>query len=392
MLLTYNSDQFLLPDDPDRVLPPNIDEAVAVVSSLEFTKDLWEKVKTRVGELVVNTKASLFAAALELSCSTLNPPDKAVRCHVHVALLGNIALKYRTLDDLLLCDAHPIVAQRLCGRAVRSRTDHCCLYYVTCPKTGGIYKFTNATPHSDYVVAPTWIWNWLAMNKLSYAKARQEIVAQGKDLVRQLPNLDALEAERKRVRTNAMIAEREIELATVRRPWKPNCVVDAWLSEMSKLESRRRFLVLSGDSRVGKSEYALSLVPRGQALRLNCMNVKFPPLREYDDEVHKLIVFDEASVSLVLDNRLLFQAPNDHVQVGTSPTNRDVYSVYLHYCHCVVTSNTWKRQMEILKKENYEDWHWLNKNSVHYECEEKLYEDDEPLAAPSTPTANPESP
>ena len=48
--------------------------------------------------------------------------------------------------------------------------------------------------------------------------------------------------------------------------------------------------------------------------------------------------------------------------------------------------------MEILQKENYEDWHWLNKNSVHYECEEKLYEDDEPLAAPSTPTANPESP
>jgi hypothetical protein len=250
----------------------------------------------------------------------------------------------------------------------------------------------NATPHVDYTVTPNWIWNWLSLNKITQACARVELVAQGKDLTRQLPNLERLEAEANRVRINKRIAERELELAAVRRPWKANPVVDAWLRELSALQSRRRFLVLSGDSKVGKSEYALSLVNRGAALRLNCMNVQHPPLRGFCDTVHKLIVFDEASVRMVLDNRLLFQAPNDHVQVGTSPTNKDVYSVYLHYCHCVVTSNTWKRQMDTLQKEAPEDWDWISANSVHYVCEEKLYAEESTSVAPSTPTRTPESP
>ena len=91
-------------------------------------------------ELVVHSRALHFASALELSCSTLNAPDMAVRCHVHVALLGNLPLSFRTLEDLQICGAIPVPAQRLCGRAVRSRTDHCCLYYVSCPKIGGIYN------------------------------------------------------------------------------------------------------------------------------------------------------------------------------------------------------------------------------------------------------------
>ena len=42
---------------------------------------------------------------------------------------------------------------------------------------------------------------------------------------------------------------------------------------------------------------------------------------------HSLILVDEASVQMVLKNRKLFQAPNALVTLGTSPTNRDAYSV-----------------------------------------------------------------
>lgn len=86
----------------------------------------------------------------------------------------------------------------------------------------------------------------------------------------------------------------------------------------------------------------------------------------------------------------MFQCPNSRVQIGMSPTGRDVFSVYLHYTRLIVTSNGWNEQMALLKKKNPVDHNWILNNSVHEHCLVALFEAaDSPT---STPTRSPESP
>ena len=70
-----------------------------------------------------------------------------------------------------------------------------------------------------------------------------------------------------------------------------------------------------------------------------------PPLRAFDLALHSLILFDEASVGMVLKNRRLFQAPNVPVTIGTSPTNQAAYDVFLHHTMLVLCSNSWTQQL-----------------------------------------------
>ena len=389
LLLTYNSDSFLLPDDPGRAVFDDADVCAVEVSKLEFAVTLWQQLTKELAQVVDATKALYYAMSLEVSPTSIGAESR-LRLHVHVALLANMPLRYKSNDNLKLCGAVPVPSFRLCGRAVRSRTDCACLYYVSCPKYGGVFKTANHLPHHDYSVNPTWIWNWLSLSKLSVPMARQEILRQGKDLCRHLPNLDRLQHDREAARILVMIANRNVELLTKRRPWKPNQAVASWFAEMSKLEGRRKFLVLSGDSRVGKSDYAMSLTPEGSALRLNCQNVLYPPMRGFSQADHKVIVFDECSVACVLENRLMFQAPNSSVQIGMSPTGRDVFSVYLHYTRLIVTSNGWIEQMKELEKENPVDHRWIRDNSVHVHALLPLFEPEEQPT--STPTPSPEPP
>ena len=276
LLLTYNSDRFVLPDDPDRAGFDDADVCAAVVSKLEFAVSLWQELTKELAQVVTATQALYYAMSLEVCPTSIKGEGSRLRLHVHLALLANKPLRYKSVEDLKLCDAVPVPSFRLCGRAVRSRTDCASLYYVSCPKYGGVFKTTNQVPHSDYKVNPTWIWNWLSLSKLSVAMARQEILTQGTELCRHLPNLDRLEVDREGAQIEVMIAKRNEELMAKRRPWRNIAAVNSWLAELSNIEGRRRFLILSGDSRVGKSDYACSLVPEGQTLRLNCQNVLYP--------------------------------------------------------------------------------------------------------------------
>ena len=147
--------------------------------------------------------------------------------------------------------------------------------------------------------------------------------------------------------------------------------VDFWLAELSAVADRRKFLVLNGPSRLGKTQFALQL--RGDSsktLEVNCAGADHPPLRAFDPRVHNLVLFDECSPSLVLRYRRLFQAPNTRVIIGSSPTNRDAYGVYLHDCAIVVASNTWEEELKALNAENQ---NWLQSNMVFLNIKKPLW-------------------
>ena len=98
-------------------------------------------------------------------------------------------------------------------------------------------------------------------------------------------------------------------------------VHDVWLVEQRETRWRQRFLVLEGPSGVGKSQFAMGLVPEGRALDVNCANTPEPDMRDFRRSVHELVLFDEATCSMVLRQKKLFQAGLSSVQLGCSQTN-----------------------------------------------------------------------
>ena len=90
---------------------------------------------------------------------------------------------------------------------------------------------------------------------------------------------------------------------------------------------------------MGKTQYALSLLPPQRALELNMASAVEPGLHAYDPAAHDLILFDEMSAAAVLRQKKLMQAPPSLLGLGSSPTNNFTYSVWLHAKLLVVCTN-----------------------------------------------------
>ena len=95
-----------------------------------------------------------------------------------------------------------------------------------------------------------------------------------------------------------------------------------------------------------------------------------PPLRSFDTRAHSLVLFDEASVAMVLKHRKLFQSPNSLITLGTSPTNREAYEVYLNNTYLVICSNAWRKQLDDTR---VVDAAWIRANQIYIPVTEPLY-------------------
>ena len=105
---------------------------------------------------------------------------------------------------------------------------------------------------------------------------------------------------------------------------------------------------------------------------MNCAACPEPDLRELDPEIHKGILFDEASATMVLAQRRLFQAPPCWVDLGCSTTNCHKYQVFLSGMMLIVASNTWTQQLAQL--EHAGDRQWLGANAYVVHVREPLWE------------------
>ena len=69
-------------------------------------------------------------------------------------------------------------------------------------------------------------------------------------------------------------------------------------------------------------------------------------------------------------NRKLFQAPACWVDLGHSPTGRDVYRVFMADALIVVASNKWSHELHDL---NATDREWIQANQAHVNITEPLF-------------------
>ena len=172
-----------------------------------------------------------------------------------------------------------------------------------------------------------------------------------------------------------MMAARESAIEQLRRQQRRFRTVDeveAWDEQYSELLERYMFLVLEGPSMVGKTAFARSKCLRDmKVLEINCAAGGEPDLRGYRYGKHGLILCDEIEAPAVAAQRKLFQAGTACVQLGTSPTNIHVYTVFVHRVWIVCCSNNWTASMMQLPED---DRAWLRANSVHVRCEHKMWE------------------
>ena len=129
-------------------------------------------------------------------------------------------------------------------------------------------------------------------------------------------------------------------------------------------------MALQGPSRTGKTEFVRGLFPLGTVLELNCANLKDICLDGFDCMRHQAILWDEASASLVSNNRKIFQHPLCSVDVGHSRTGAHVKRYYLGNCCSIITTNKW---YEDLKKLSISDQQWLEANMVVFIVQQPLW-------------------
>jgi hypothetical protein len=219
-------------------------------------------------------------------------------------------------------------------------------------------------------VNPAWIFTLLQAGKVTPQVARQEVLQTVLGLPRRLADLDRWLLEQQKEKMRANVAKTQAQLFKAMRPFQQIGKVQAWMRKYSGSCSRKKFLVLEGASGLGKTEYARSLFGVERTLELNCAGSLSFCLREHDALRHRCILWDEARVQLVLQERKLFQCPACWVQLGASPTGSHVYKVWLNDTVMIVGSNTWTEQLQHTPKA---DADWIEANQVLVKVQKPLW-------------------
>ena len=169
--------------------------------------------------------------------------------------------------------------------------------------------------------------------------------------------------------TAEKIVSKYVEIRAQKKELKLIPEVVLWKNELTAVKDRKKFLVLSGPSQLGKTQFVIGLFGAGATLEVNCAGASHPPLRNLDSQIYRCVVFDEAPVTMVLGYRRLFQAPNCQVIIGQPPTNTSCYPVYLNDTALVICTNSWHTELPALCES---DASWIRANMVFVQVSEAL--------------------
>ena len=294
--------------------------------------------------------------------------------HLHVALVRPHQPFHHSISVLKWEGMTPNVSKQTCVCRDKKGSGAAMLFYCQIRKVGQVASGGNSEPFHDYHVNPEWITNLVQAGKVNADVARDLYVRGAKNVVHHLTNLERLVSEKRSaalsVRAEHVQAVRAAQIAKFKTV---PVVTQHWLPQYQHIKPRYAFLVLQGPSGTGKTSFAKHITgDPSEVLEVNCSACPEPDLRDLDPDKHKAILFDEASPSMVLSQRRLFQAPPCFVDLGCSATNCHKYQVFVSGIMMMVASNTWTQQVVALKHAG--DRQWLGANSFVVNVMEPLWE------------------
>ena len=250
-------------------------------------------------------------------------------------------------------------------------------FYCQCRKIGHVCGKSNYPKYEAYVVEQKWVIGLWQRRKLTHDHAKKEVIDARGHTASYLKEIETIEALEDNLAIELEKTCIDAELSGAFKPFRFVPEVCLWRLQYGRdtiyglwgKDSRFKFLVLTGPSCMGKTQYAKSLFGVSNTLVVPCQGVTNPSLKEYKRKQHKAILFDEISSECIHNNKAIFQANNDKVVLGQSPTMRDVYTVFLYGVACIVCCNDW---LENIKRGSLEE-EWLLANSIVYDCTEKMW-------------------
>ena len=293
-----------------------------------------------------------WAFAFEVSPSVLS--EQVVRVHTHLVLVVDGNGRRRTP---IYVSSPEVFAFRGClphlstsvSARVHTRANlGMSLFYLLVPRVGVVCSDSSVRLYHDVLVNPDWAFNLLQQEKISPSTAREVIIRCAKNVPRLLANLDGYVRARRSLLETKHLEDARTTVHGAFRPFKKLKRVEEWLSLFQEHRDRYPFLVLEGPSRMGKTQFAEQLVPRGRCLSVDCSSATEPDLRQYASDEVDCIIFDEAKAEMVIRCKRLFQAPVGMVNLGLSATNCNAYQVMVHRKRLVVCSNTWTHEVMAL--------------------------------------------
>ena len=338
-----------------------IQAAVDMVAALDSVKQLHEGMFAMVHQVVSLKFLNTWAFTWELCPKTLLE-ERKVRLHAHVYVARKERFRF-VLTDFAFLGTTPHLAEGILGvtQTRSSSRNFSGLYYVLAPKVGTVTCATNSPAFTHFPVSPQWVLTLLQSQKMTYETARRELVRTAKDVIRTIPTIDKWRMEMQRQQLKYYSDKVASQLAAKRKAFVHIPEVQDWIEDHKEVKFRYKFLVLTGGSGLGKTQFAMGLVAPGKALELNMAATGDPDLKEYDVSVHDLLLFDEMAAKYIVVHKKLFQAPPAVLTLGNSSTNCHAYSVWVHQKLLVVSTNRWEAELAQLPSV---DADWLKANSV----------------------------
>lgn len=368
VLLTWNGDWGLLGDVPEGVVtePELVDWAWACPAA----KELWNEFRDFVENVVASLGAQDYALSLEIAGGTWEASGSA-RMHTHLYLRSDKKLFIASGSVVAFKNSIPNRSSQLFGLQNRQAGSNAGLYYVVAPKRYSLARFSPKEPFQDFMVSPEWVFNMVQASKMDYEPAKRELVSCGKGLVRRLGDLDKWWATKQELQLQERARQVQEALRKTQKAFKSYPLVDKWLAQSTQeLQARKKFLVLTGPTGVGKSVFVRSLFKQGEVFELNCASLEHPVLTGFVARQHKCIFWDELSATVVPLHRKVFQHPAAFVDLGHSPTGSHVQRFWLNDSVSIIASNRWAEDLQLLSPS---DRDWVCANSVVLDVQERMW-------------------
>ena len=123
-------------------------------------------------------------------------------------------------------------------------------------------------------------------------------------------------------------------------PCREVSALAAWEASFAQTCFMYNFLALDAPSKMGKALFCQSRsLGSGELLELDCAGADTSDLTAFEFGRHTMVLCDEASSSMVLRYKKLFQASASYCVLGSSNMNCHAYEVWPHAVKFVVTSN-----------------------------------------------------
>ena len=254
-------------------------------------------------------------------------------------------------------------------------------FYCQCDKQGHLVRFSNYVKHVDFAVEQKWVIALWQLRKLTHSAAKHEIIMARGRTNSYLQEINKVEQLEEKMLLEQEKAEVDRQLAGSMRPFKIILDVELWKLQYEKdltigawgSEPRFKFLVLTGPSCDGKTQFAKGLWGLTSTLLVQCQNVTAPCLTQFNRLTHKAVVFDECTSNTIVKNKALFQANSDGVLLGQSQCNEHAYWRFLYGVPMIICCNDWLVGIT----PGSEEEKWLLANSIVYDVKFQLWVKDE---------------